>query len=673
MSTASIAESLYAKDKTMSEEQKLSQAQEIFDAVMLGFPHLRNAIAGAQEQARQIGFTETMLGRRRHHPDMQLKEFEFVPMTGYVNPDIDPLDITTLDNKDQIPDRIIKHLEQKFASCKYYGQIVKLTKELAEEKIKVINNRSKITEASRQCWNCVDFETEILTTDGWKRYNEVNRGDSILSYNLNSQKVELDAITDVHTINEKTDVYQFESPTFSAVCTPNHRWVVGEDNEVPRIKFAENIYKNKWSDYPILRVSDNNLNEEIACKLSDDELKLLGYIMADGSLSNKYYGIDLYQSVNSEKNALVYQNTKDICGRLRIEYTENVVGDGQYSLYLRKTDFLYWIWSTFKDSTLTWEFVSTLNQHQAEVLMWSMIEGDGTLDNNHTTISICCGTKEKADVFQYLAFVAGHATNCYETIPDIHNSYSSSNRCYENLTNAEGIHITRPYYNVTVLRVKRAHIYPHHKSKSTCEGVWCVTTTNSTWVARRRGKVYITGNSIIQGSAADLTKLAMLRLENNPEWKKLGGKFIVPIHDELLVEVPFENREEGARVLKESMEGAASFLPFPITCDIEETFRWYGLSVDDILEFDKPNTMDTLEWTKSNIQWLQTRLHEMEYLLPIIPHEDGSDLRGLEAHGVNGIWTDDLEQMMFDYMNRFSVKEDEFLEHIDRKVRFGDV
>ena len=43
-------------------------------------------------------------------------------------------------------------------------------------------------------------------------------------------------------------------------------------------------------------------------------------------------------------------------------------------------------------------------------------------------------------------------------------------------------------------------------------------------------------NSIIQGSAADQTKLAILLLEHNPEWLKLGGKFILPVHDELIAE-----------------------------------------------------------------------------------------------------------------------------------------
>ena len=114
------------------------------------------AYKAAQGNARKIGYVETILGRRRHLPDMQLPEFEFSPMKGYVNPDVDPMDPSTLVNKDSIPDRVVKQLQQEFKSYKYFGQIAKRTRELYEEDhIRVTNNRPKITDASRQCVNSI--------------------------------------------------------------------------------------------------------------------------------------------------------------------------------------------------------------------------------------------------------------------------------------------------------------------------------------------------------------------------------------------------------------------------------------------------------------------------------------------------------------------------------------
>lgn len=154
-SIPSIAEQLYGKRDDMTDEQKVKAAQKVYDSIMNGFPALRNAMLSAQNHARKFGYTETILGRRRHLPDMQLPEFEFKAMPGYINPDIDPLDPSTLTQKDEIPKRVVDALLKEFKSYKYFGQIVKRTKELAEDKIRVINNRHKINDATRQCLNGV--------------------------------------------------------------------------------------------------------------------------------------------------------------------------------------------------------------------------------------------------------------------------------------------------------------------------------------------------------------------------------------------------------------------------------------------------------------------------------------------------------------------------------------
>ena len=151
----SIAEQLYGGNKDMSDDEKIKKAQKVFDSVMNAFPGLRNLMLHTQQFATKYGYTETILGRRRHLPDMQLPEFEFKAMPGYVNPDIDPLDVDTMSDNSEIPQRILQSLKKEFSSYKYYGQIVKRTKELYEEKIKVINNRAKIQDATRQCVNSV--------------------------------------------------------------------------------------------------------------------------------------------------------------------------------------------------------------------------------------------------------------------------------------------------------------------------------------------------------------------------------------------------------------------------------------------------------------------------------------------------------------------------------------
>ena len=331
MSVASIGQDLYAGDDSISDDAKTKKAQEVFDAVMSGFPELNNAIKAAQYKARTEGYTETITGRRRYHPDMQLPYFEFKPMSGYINPDIDPLDPDTLKNREQIPQRIVDQLTKELSGYKYKGQVYKRIKALKEEKIEVIDNSYKIEEASRKCWN-----------------------------------------------------------------------------------------------------------------------------------------------------------------------------------------------------------------------------------------------------------------------------------------------------------------------------------------------------AIVQGSAADLSKMAMLKLCSDKGWRQIGGRFLCPVHDELIGEVPYVLKDKGADILKDCMEKAGSFLPFTISCDIEMTYRWYGLGVDDIAQFDKPESLDWGNLSESNISWLQCMLVEMEYILPVYKDSDGKDPIGIAARGVNGILSDEVKQYCADYMNNNHITSDsEFLDKIEHKVLYG--
>jgi DNA polymerase I-like protein with 3'-5' exonuclease and polymerase domains len=84
-------------------------------------------------------------------------------------------------------------------------------------------------------------------------------------------------------------------------------------------------------------------------------------------------------------------------------------------------------------------------------------------------------------------------------------------------------------------------------------------------------------NSRIQGSAADLTKLAMIDLYNNKELKELGFKLLIPVHDEVIAECPIENVKECSTLLAQVMSKAAEkILEMPIKCDVTITREWYG-------------------------------------------------------------------------------------------------
>ena len=67
-------------------------------------------------------------------------------------------------------------------------------------------------------------------------------------------------------------------------------------------------------------------------------------------------------------------------------------------------------------------------------------------------------------------------------------------------------------------------------------------------------------NSVIQGSAADMTKLAMLEASRNQKLKDLGMKMLLQVHDEIIAEFPDENAVEGGNLLAGLMVDVGSDL-----------------------------------------------------------------------------------------------------------------
>ena len=81
-------------------------------------------------------------------------------------------------------------------------------------------------------------------------------------------------------------------------------------------------------------------------------------------------------------------------------------------------------------------------------------------------------------------------------------------------------------------------------------------------------------NSPIQGTAADIIKIAMIRVAQRL-WKEgLAARVVLQVHDELLVETPIEEIDVVKKILKEEMEGAAQ-LEVPLEVEVEEGKDWY--------------------------------------------------------------------------------------------------
>lgn len=80
-------------------------------------------------------------------------------------------------------------------------------------------------------------------------------------------------------------------------------------------------------------------------------------------------------------------------------------------------------------------------------------------------------------------------------------------------------------------------------------------------------------NTPIQGTAADVIKLAMVRVWKRLRAEKLDSRLILTVHDELIVEAPEAEAEYAARILRKEMEGCVAYA-VPLSTDVHAGKNW---------------------------------------------------------------------------------------------------
>ena len=81
-------------------------------------------------------------------------------------------------------------------------------------------------------------------------------------------------------------------------------------------------------------------------------------------------------------------------------------------------------------------------------------------------------------------------------------------------------------------------------------------------------------NAPIQGTAADIIKIAMIETAKRLEKESPKSRLVLQVHDELIVEAPVNEREKVEKILVEAMESAAS-LPVKLEVQAGNGFTWY--------------------------------------------------------------------------------------------------
>ena len=81
-------------------------------------------------------------------------------------------------------------------------------------------------------------------------------------------------------------------------------------------------------------------------------------------------------------------------------------------------------------------------------------------------------------------------------------------------------------------------------------------------------------NTPIQGTSADIIKIAMINVHNELKKRNLNAKMIIQVHDEILIDCPKNELDEVIKIVKDKMENVYK-LRVPLKVDINYGNNWY--------------------------------------------------------------------------------------------------
>ncbi|MFR9675812.1 hypothetical protein [Streptomyces sp. TR02-1] len=392
---------------------------------------------------------------------------------------------------------------------------------------------------------CVDDSTEIFTRDGWRSHDQLSSGDVVLTLNHDTGASEWQPVGQVKRWQvEDLDMVAMEGRYHSSLSTLNHRWPVLRGKHASRrdrvFTTSENLQQD---DFLVTAAPCSDVPTE--AKYADAFAELVGWFFTEGSCRRRegrdcpqvcinqsmdanpenisrikacltsLYGPPAAgplgsggrkstpesQARREEARRLWAQDprpskqeigrrlgvsatmvakyltkdasTHDSTPRWRVVYRDN----GMVTFLLNRAAAQPLV-DVAPDRAVSLDFVRSLTAGQLELFINAAIRGDGSTQAGGTRW-ISQKQLEMTEAFELAVILSGRSVHSY---PSQHHGY-------------------RTHVQHVVSMREKGVFGPRHRNTSRRKytgTIWCPTTPNRTWLARRNGKVYFTGNTAWQ-------------------------------------------------------------------------------------------------------------------------------------------------------------------------------
>ena len=314
-------------------------------------------------------------------------------------------------------------------------------------------------------WGCVDTDTEVLSVDGFKKYNELKEGDLI--YTWKDGRLELNPVRKVIQKPFEGNLHAYKSRNYNQTVTPNHRMLVRYHNSNEcGIKLSEEIFDVKTPyALPVAFKSSSIENPD----LNDDLITLAAMVYTDGSFDYRNDVLHKVKIFKSPKRA-GNEELKGVLEALGLEYTVKqkhaLYGPvNEYTLYGDSARFVEQLCGSKKK--IDAKFL-TMSARQANLFLnvWASFDGDeGKMKCQYDNDEI-------RDQLQQIAILAGKC------------SYFTGKKL-------------KSGKKTQCIKIRQVDgIYPTERVEVPYNGiVWCPNVKNGTAVFRKDGCVFISGQT----------------------------------------------------------------------------------------------------------------------------------------------------------------------------------
>lgn len=412
---------------------------------------------------------------------------------------------------------------------------------------------------TRTGFQCMSEDTEILTDEGWLMYYDLKVGDIIKTFNINTGKLEDLPIKKLFVKEYSGKMYNIKNRIQDQLISPNHRMVRQIFNTKNKFVLEEVEKVKALKSQVVLPIAAENNYKGI--NWSDEKIKLTAWLIAEGSSEQPYHknknsrNIKIYQS--EIKHNKEYKEIKELLTHFKLKYSETKhTSLGQPVNHIKiNAEGSKFLHSWFNDQSNI-KFIPVelfkANSKQAKLFLETYNKGDGTSEFKISTTSI--------DILyglQHMCVLAG---------------YGFTTRVRKPTIGKKPIFVLRiiQHKDTTITSIKEINY----------KGIiWCPNTENETVIAKRNGKVFITGNTPFSNITLDLTVPSNYKNQA----VIIGGKPQDTIYGDYQKEMDVFNT--ALLDILYDGDAAGNMFPFPIpTINITKDFDWDSTLADKIID-----------------------------------------------------------------------------------------